>query len=62
MKVLVTGANGFLGRGVVTELVNRGYNVIATDIRTKGIDERAQIIESDIFELSNPFDFLVIRM
>ena len=48
MKVLVTGANGFLGRGVVTELVNRGYNVIATDIRTKGIDERAQIIESDI--------------
>jgi len=57
MKVLVTGANGFLGRGVVTELVNRGYNVIATDIRTKGIDERAQIIESDIFELSNPFDF-----
>ena len=31
MKILVTGANGFLGRGVVKQLLDDGMEVIATD-------------------------------
>jgi len=32
MKILVTGANGQLGKDVVKELKNRNHNVVATDI------------------------------
>lgn len=34
MKILVTGANGFLGRGIITELIKQGNEVIATDFET----------------------------
>jgi dTDP-6-deoxy-L-talose 4-dehydrogenase (NAD+) len=34
MRVLVTGATGFLGRHVVKNLLYRGYNVIATAARS----------------------------
>lgn len=33
MKILVTGANGYLGQGVVKALLNNGHNVIAADLR-----------------------------
>ena len=48
-KVLVTGAGGYIGRHVVSALLDMGAQVIATDIRTDGIDERATIIAADIF-------------
>lgn len=32
MKILVTGANGYIGQYVVHELLSRGHTVIATDI------------------------------
>ena len=32
-KVLVTGANGFIGKNLVSALVDRGYTVIALDVR-----------------------------
>ncbi len=32
-KVIVTGANGFLGKTLVNSLVNKGYEVIALDIK-----------------------------
>ena len=31
-KILVTGANGYIGRHVVNELCRRGHNVIAADL------------------------------
>ncbi|KKF50429.1 NAD-dependent epimerase/dehydratase family protein [Streptococcus uberis] len=51
MKFLVTGANGFLGRGVVTALINKGHDVLATDISVDNIDIRAEKIKFDIFNL-----------
>lgn len=48
-RVLVTGAGGYIGRHVVTTLLDMGAEVIATDIYTEGIDQRAKIVETDIF-------------
>ena len=42
MKILVTGADGYLGQGVVKKLCDNGHKVIATSIsEKKGIDKRA---------------------
>lgn len=57
MKVLVTGANGYLGKGVVKQLLDDGIQVVATDIRDTFIDKRANIICGDIFSLDNPFEY-----
>ncbi|MDK2810940.1 MAG: hypothetical protein PWP67_3063 [Clostridium butyricum] len=57
MKILVTGANGYLGKGVVTKLLDNGYEVVATDIRDDYIDKRAEIICADLFSIVNPFEY-----
>lgn len=43
MKVLITGANGYMGRHVVKEFLNRGCEVYVSDFSRKGMDERAKI-------------------
>ena len=48
-KVLVTGANGYIGRHVVKELCNKGYSVIAADFKFDGVDERAITCKAAIF-------------
>lgn len=58
MKILVTGANGYLGRGVVKKLIDIGHDVIATDITTDNVEERAEKINSNIFSLENAWEFL----
>ncbi|MGT2957811.1 nucleoside-diphosphate sugar epimerase [Streptococcus bovimastitidis] len=57
MKVLVTGANGYLGKGVVQDLLNKGHKVIATDFKSNFIDKRAEVIECDLFSIENPFSY-----
>lgn len=42
MKILVTGANGYLGQGIVKEILNSGHDVIAVDFKTNNIDDRAK--------------------
>lgn len=40
-KVLVTGANGYIGQHIVDKLLKRNYQVIACDVRNTGINEKA---------------------
>jgi len=49
LHVLVTGAGGYIGRHVVTSLLNLGHKVTALDFITDGIDDRATKKTVDIF-------------
>ena len=57
MKILVTGANGYLGRGIVKRILDSGNDVIATDFSIEGIDKRAKRIACNLFEIDNPYLF-----
>lgn len=57
MKILVTGANGYLGQGVVKRLLDNGVEVIATDVKVNNIDDRARKIETNLFDLESPYEF-----
>ncbi len=58
MKVLVTGANGYLGKGVVKQLLDDGVEVIATDLKCDFIDKRATVVLGNIFEMEDPYEEL----
>jgi nucleoside-diphosphate-sugar epimerase len=47
--VLVTGAQGYIGRHVVTSLLDFGVRVIACDLHTDRVDDRAEKININIF-------------
>lgn len=57
MKILVTGANGYLGQGIVKEILNKGYQVVATDLSTQYVDQRAIRVNTDLFCVKNPYEF-----
>lgn len=58
MKILVTGANGYLGKGVVKTLLDEGAEVIAASRRNMFIDPRADIRLCDIYSLEDPYNAL----
>lgn len=49
MKILVTGACGYIGRHVVKFLADAGHEVTASDIANNGIDSRAVFCDEPIF-------------
>jgi dTDP-6-deoxy-L-talose 4-dehydrogenase (NAD+) len=57
MKILVTGANGYLGRGVVKELCSMGHSVVAADSSTDHVCPEAERYQCDLFGVENPYDF-----
>ena len=49
MKVVVTGASGYIGRHVVDALIKMHHEVIAVDMINKGINTDAKFLSLDIF-------------
>lgn len=50
MKVLVTGACGYIGRHVVQELLRRGHHVIASDFENRGLPAEVEFTDYPIFD------------
>lgn len=48
-KVLVTGANGYIGSHVVNQLIDFGVEVISCDVNFSNVNEKASQIQYDIF-------------
>ena len=58
MKILVTGAGGYLGTGVVRQLCGDGLEVVAASRSNADfIDPRAAVKLCDIFSVEDPFEF-----
>ncbi len=57
MKILVTGANGYLGTGIVRELLNKGHQVISSDISLAHVDGRSEKKECNLFEIQKPYEY-----
>lgn len=57
MKILVTGANGYLGQGIVKSILDRGNEVVAADFKVQNIDVRAEKKECSLFEVNNPYEY-----
>jgi dTDP-6-deoxy-L-talose 4-dehydrogenase (NAD+) len=53
MKILVTGACGYIGKHVVKTLLDNGHSVIALEKNISTVDPRAQSISIDIFKLAS---------
>lgn len=57
MKVLITGANGYLGQGIVKHVLDLGMDVIASDFMLNNVDDRANKVECNLFEIENPYQY-----
>lgn len=57
MKILVTGANGYLGQGIIKKLLDNGHKVIATDFAIHNVDSRANVIACNLFNVENSYRF-----
>ena len=57
MKILVTGANGYLGSGIVKHILDCGNKAVAADFAIDHVDERADKYACDLFSVKDPYDF-----
>ena len=49
-KVLVTGANGYIGTCVVAELLQRGYEAVACDVAFTNLPDAVEKLAANIFD------------
>ena len=57
MKILVTGANGYLGQGIVKHILDCGNEVVAADFKIDYVDERADRRACNLFEIEDPYNY-----
>lgn len=57
MKILVTGANGYLGQGIVKHILDCGNEVVAADFKVDHVDERADRRACNLFEIEDPYNY-----
>jgi len=57
MKILVTGANGYLGQGIVRHILDTGNEVTAVDFSVDNIDKRANRVACNLFEVEDPYHY-----
>lgn len=57
MKILVTGANGYLGTGIVKRILDNGNDVVAVDFKVDHVDDRAVKSACNLFEVENPYHY-----
>lgn len=57
MKILVTGANGYLGRGIVEQLLADGMDVVATDFTSPSDCKMDNFMAVDLFSVENPYEY-----
>jgi dTDP-6-deoxy-L-talose 4-dehydrogenase (NAD+) len=57
MKILVTGANGYLGQGIVKHILDCGNEVVAADFKIDRVDERADRRACNLFEIEDPYNY-----
>lgn len=57
MKILVTGANGYLGQGIVKHILNCNHEVVATGFKVNHIDNRAEKKICNLFEIEDPYNY-----
>ena len=60
MKILVTGADGYIGRHIVNNLLDLGHEVIAVEIHTDDINDKAEKKKLNLFtaDLTNVYTSL----
>lgn len=58
MKILVTGANGFMGHGIIKELSKSGNDIIAADF-TDFLYDFSHVVSKagNLFEIDNPYEY-----
>lgn len=57
MKILVTGADGYLGEGVVNELLRKGHQVISCGLNKNMMNPKTVIKDVNIFDIEKPFEY-----
>lgn len=56
----MTGARGYLGQGVVSQLLQLGHKVVATDFIGPNLEESAADLnfkKANLFEIENPYEY-----